>query len=303
VTCNGGAVYLIGGYTAGGPSETTEKRLFLYDPVADVYLPRAEVPVEVDDTLGDPHTATMDHRGLVRHDDGWATVGGMTAPRTGTTAVSALDLLDLTAPTLGNTLLARRVVRDVELRWGGDPDTLSFTPYQSLLLDLTPLRSIVHRLLERSDYSSALFQLDELRRIRRLEGGPQFVVVHLMAPHLPHTFDATGSHVSRPPYREGYRDEVVTLNRELLRAVDGIEKRNPTAIIVIQSDHGPWSDWREGMGYDIPPCRLQSPLRSEPRAARGCQLHFRKQSELEDRGCDRGPLISASWVRSSSWAS
>jgi N-acetylneuraminic acid mutarotase len=45
-----GEVYLIGGYTAGGP-EVTEHRLFRYDPTADTYIQLADVPVEVDDTV------------------------------------------------------------------------------------------------------------------------------------------------------------------------------------------------------------------------------------------------------------
>jgi hypothetical protein len=46
-----GEVYLIGGYTVGGGPEVTEPRLFRYDPVGDVYVELASVPVEVDDTV------------------------------------------------------------------------------------------------------------------------------------------------------------------------------------------------------------------------------------------------------------
>jgi len=93
----------------GNPSSPLDQ-VMLYDPVADLWE-------SVDDSLGDPHTSTMDHRGLVRHDAGWTTVGGMTAPRMGSAAVSALELLDLTAPSVGNTLRGRRDGRDVELSW------------------------------------------------------------------------------------------------------------------------------------------------------------------------------------------
>ena len=44
-----GEVYLLGGYTAPGV-EVTDPRLFRYDPAADVYVPLADVPREVDDT-------------------------------------------------------------------------------------------------------------------------------------------------------------------------------------------------------------------------------------------------------------
>jgi len=46
-----GRVYLVGGYSVAGLSETTEKRLFEYDPEADAWVGRADVPVEVDDTV------------------------------------------------------------------------------------------------------------------------------------------------------------------------------------------------------------------------------------------------------------
>jgi len=46
-----GMVYLIGGYTVDRRSETTEHRLFRYDPDIDDYVQLADVPVEVDDTV------------------------------------------------------------------------------------------------------------------------------------------------------------------------------------------------------------------------------------------------------------
>jgi len=46
-----GQVYLIGGYTAQGGPEVTEKRFFRYDPIGDEYQQLADVPTEVDDTV------------------------------------------------------------------------------------------------------------------------------------------------------------------------------------------------------------------------------------------------------------
>ncbi len=45
-----GRIFLIGGYTAGGP-EVTEPRLFEYLPVQDQFIEITTVPVEVDDTV------------------------------------------------------------------------------------------------------------------------------------------------------------------------------------------------------------------------------------------------------------
>ena len=44
-------IFLIGGYTVEQRRETTEKRLFEYDPVNNQYIEHAFVPVEVDDTV------------------------------------------------------------------------------------------------------------------------------------------------------------------------------------------------------------------------------------------------------------
>ncbi|MFQ5462793.1 MAG: IPTL-CTERM sorting domain-containing protein [Phycisphaerae bacterium] len=49
VVC-GGNIYLLGGYTIGGP-EVTEPRLFRYDNATDTYIQLADVPTEVDDTV------------------------------------------------------------------------------------------------------------------------------------------------------------------------------------------------------------------------------------------------------------
>ncbi len=46
-----GEVYLIGGYSVDGFSETTEYRLFRYDVDADIYVELAEIFFEVDDTI------------------------------------------------------------------------------------------------------------------------------------------------------------------------------------------------------------------------------------------------------------
>ncbi len=44
----------------------------------------------IDDTAGEAHIATMDHRGLVSFDGGWVTIGGMTGPGAPTDRVSLL---------------------------------------------------------------------------------------------------------------------------------------------------------------------------------------------------------------------
>ncbi len=67
----------------GQPSHALEQ-MQAYDPVADVWTELA---------VFGPHVPTMDHRGLVRVGDGWATIGGMTAMGVTTAAVFRLTLV------------------------------------------------------------------------------------------------------------------------------------------------------------------------------------------------------------------
>ena len=60
-------------------------QLLTYEPSADTWTSL--------DVFG-PHVPTMDHRGLVRLDDGWATMGGMTGPGQSTDAVYHLRLTE-----------------------------------------------------------------------------------------------------------------------------------------------------------------------------------------------------------------
>jgi hypothetical protein len=136
--------------------------------------------------------------------------------------------------------------------------------FYTTLLQTTPLLEVtlstrdtqfdpyaVHR-------TRVLWLLDHAATVAGLSG-PQFVYIHLLAPHQPLVFDADGKAVKADPflavaggrhwrnersYREDYnrryRDEVIYLNKRMLQMVDDIRKRShrPT-VIIIQGDHGP----------------------------------------------------------------
>lgn len=133
------------------------------------------------------------------------------------------------------------------------PDTFLFSELQRVYLSMTPLRSPVERLSRSSEANRVLFVLDELGKIRRGER-PMFVFAHMMAPHMPHTFDAEGKpRTSVPPYYEGYRDAVICINERLEIMVDRILARQPNSVIIIQGDHGCRSDWQSTAGTDLIP--------------------------------------------------
>jgi hypothetical protein len=82
-------------------------------------------------------------------------------------------------------------------------------------------------------------------------GGPRFVLAHMLAPHHPFVFGPNGetnqhgipfslNQWSDPDaYIDGYRDELIYLNKRLLEIVDGIlANAEIPPIIIIQGDHG-----------------------------------------------------------------
>ncbi|MHC5109842.1 MAG: Kelch repeat-containing protein [Planctomycetota bacterium] len=68
----------------GQPSNPLDQ-VMTYNPVNDQWT-------LVDDSGGQPHAPTMDHRGLVWFDEKWVTVGGMRGPGIPTPAVNALSV-------------------------------------------------------------------------------------------------------------------------------------------------------------------------------------------------------------------
>jgi hypothetical protein len=84
--------------------------------------------------------------------------------------------------------------------------------------------------------------------------GPQFVYVHLILPHPPFVFGPNGEHTDPadywneqkkyPPdkFKIGYVNQTIYLNAKLLEMIDTILAESGTPpIILLQGDHGPWS--------------------------------------------------------------
>jgi hypothetical protein len=133
------------------------------------------------------------------------------------------------------------------------PDTFLLTELQQVYLAMTPLRSPVERMSRSNEANRILFVLDELGKVRRGDK-PMFVFAHMMAPHMPHNFDAEGkARIETPPYYEGFRDSVVCINERFLTMIDRIRARQPNSVIIIQGDHGCRSDWQSTAGTDLIP--------------------------------------------------
>lgn len=130
------------------------------------------------------------------------------------------------------------------------------TEFQKKFVDMTVLRPIINRYRHLERAIPAVAMLDELEALGPGDG-PRFVFVHVPAPHAPHIFDENGERIDPSvPFAQGYRDEVKYLNKRLLRIIDRILAEGPNSIIVLQGDHGPWSDWRieyYHTNQDLPP--------------------------------------------------
>jgi len=110
----------------------------------------------------------------------------------------------------------------------------------------------------REKYDAITPFLEELPRILKSSGKPKFFIVHHFPPHPPHFFnercEEQSSMSSGWAAPEDYIKSIRCVNSMLKEVIEEIEKSDPDAIVVIQSDHGPsinleWkkpvSDWRD----------------------------------------------------------
>ena len=102
------------------------------------------------------------------------------------------------------------------------------------------------------------YELDTLHEIPTSIPGPKIVYTHIMAPHPPFVFDQNGNPIQpeRPfnlwdesdyiggqdAYWNGYREQVIFINTEIIDAIDAILANSETPpIILVMGDHGPAS--------------------------------------------------------------
>ncbi|MBM3969575.1 MAG: hypothetical protein FJ302_06895 [Planctomycetes bacterium] len=89
-----------------------------------------------------------------------------------------------------------------------------------------------------AEHRRAFRQLAEIPKLR----GPKFTFCHLITPHKPYVFTRDGQtdwNLDQTSPKV-YVDQVVYLNREVMRTIDAIRSKSKTPpIIIVQSDHGP----------------------------------------------------------------
>jgi hypothetical protein len=113
------------------------------------------------------------------------------------------------------------------------------------------------------------YELRTLKDVPTLIPGPKIVYAHIVTPHPPFIFDQQGNRLQidnpyslwdesafnggHDEYINGYREQVIFIDREILQVVKSILARSKTPpIILMMGDHGPASmfNWR----LDDPGC-------------------------------------------------
>ena len=110
-----------------------------------------------------------------------------------------------------------------------------------------------------------LYALDRLDEIPAM-AGPKFVFGHVLLPHDPYVFNADGSFTGRAQVdelgqAESYRRQLSYGNARMLELVDRILAHSEDAVIMLQSDEGPfparyraneWAfDWRDARDEEL----------------------------------------------------
>ncbi|QYK50927.1 MAG: sulfatase-like hydrolase/transferase [Anaerolineales bacterium] len=112
--------------------------------------------------------------------------------------------------------------------------------YRQLLPDEIVLDpdSLVH--LEH--YRQTYFILEELPRVAFMTS-PKFVYVHILVPHEPFVFDASGRYLYRhtdDEFVDGYRNNVEFIDNHIADVIQQIKDNSATPpVIILQGDHGP----------------------------------------------------------------
>ena len=90
-------------------------------------------------------------------------------------------------------------------------------------------------------------QFDKMYQLTQITASPKFSFIHIVAPHPPYVFNSSGGRPARQRFTEhswepadSYISQLEYVNKRMAALLLSIRQRDPQAIIVLQSDHGPW---------------------------------------------------------------
>jgi len=118
--------------------------------------------------------------------------------------------------------------------------------FLATLMQTSVIRPLLNSAIPLASREQILYDLDHLGDVASFHG-PQFVFVHIIAPHPPFVFDSFGNSVtydtnSGNPWlnKRAFADEVAFLDEKVQRTVDEILLNSDSPpIIIVQGDHGP----------------------------------------------------------------
>jgi hypothetical protein len=117
--------------------------------------------------------------------------------------------------------------REIEFSEGLIRKTVLSVPYVLHYLNVLLARKYI------LDSINALEMLQETKK-------PTFIYAHIMIPHPPFAFDKDGRKtLFFAKVKEGYLDQILYVNKRIMKIIDGILMKSKTKpIIIIQGDHG-----------------------------------------------------------------
>lgn len=146
--------------------------------------------------------------------------------------------------------------RDADIFYGYGDTFTTLSEFEKLFIDTTMLRvqsdfnrSSVQNVSKKDARRMRVFSA--LEKLKQIPGEKRrtFVFAHLVVPHPPYSFGPDGEWVafndgaSVEERTKAYTDQVIFINREILKVVDAIlSESSIPPIIIIQGDHGPLPD-------------------------------------------------------------
>lgn len=90
-------------------------------------------------------------------------------------------------------------------------------------------------------------QFEKMYDLANVKTTPKFCFMHFVAPHPPFIFDREGNIRTKHKFaehswepKEMYIDQLIYVNKQISALLNNILASDPGAVIVLQSDHGPW---------------------------------------------------------------
>jgi hypothetical protein len=125
-----------------------------------------------------------------------------------------------------------------------DKESLLSNEFVDLVIHVSLLRIIEQELSADAKRQDILANLEDLK-LFDIPNKPIFVYSHILCPHPPYIFHADGSKPTlfestfgRVENKKGYINQVRFIGSQIIEVVDSLRRRDSSAVIIVQADHG-----------------------------------------------------------------